>query len=372
MVRVFRFRRWLIYLCALLILAGEVTALGSIMDQGVVTVLADGLSEGEIGSLIENICCIRNKALLQGDFETVRQLYNTDKRNGRYACDHEEKKIKYIQNWSDKQGVEFKYIDSTAVIKWHKKKAEGIWTVNMLVSTEYRYVYEGTEEENIMRIGTYHEIDIEEHEDGWLISREWYTDPFADSLDLEDLKADDIENTILSHEKRGFPVFNERRLAALEYADKYVGAADSGQNGYSYNLEYKNYNNVGGDCANFVSQVLYAGGFKKSGTWNYGKDGSRAWLKSGYLKDFMLYSGRGSLITSGSYSDVLALSYELLPGDMVVYAKKGKSVHVSVVTGADSKGYALVNCHNTDRYRVPWDLGWSNTGIKFYLIRVNY
>jgi hypothetical protein len=249
----------------------------------------------------------------------------------------------------------------------------GSCTVNFLMSTEYWYIYnDAPGVVNVMRIGTYHEMDIEPHEDGWLITREWYTDPFADSLDLEKLKTDDILAKILSHGPRDFPDMNERRTAALEYADKYVGAADSGENNYSYNTEFKNYNNVGGDCANFVSQVLLAGGFKKTGSWNYQKDGSQAWLKSAYLKDFMLHSGRGSLIKSGSYSDVLSLSYELLPGDIVAYYKKGKVVHVSVVTGADSKGYALVNCHNTDRYRVPWDLGWSNSGIRFYFIRVNY
>jgi ABC-type uncharacterized transport system permease subunit len=48
------------------------------------------------------------------------------------------------------------------------------------------------------------------------------------------------------------------------------------------------------------------------------------------------------------------------------------AVHIAVVTGADSKGYALVNCHNADRFKVPWDLGWSDKGITFRLIRVHY
>ena len=90
------------------------------------------------------------------------------------------------------------------------------------------------------------------------------------------------------------------------------------------------------------------------------------------LKDFMLYSGRASLLAYGSYSEVLKASYKLLPGDIVAYWKKGKVVHVAVVTGADSRGYALVNCHNTDRYRVPWDLGWSDSRIRFYLLRAHY
>ena len=140
-----------------------------------------------------------------------------------------------------------------------------------------------------------------------------------------------------------------------------------------YNKKYKNYNGLGGDCANFASQVLYEGGkFKKTGSWNYEKDGSRAWVNAQGFKDYLIYSGRGSLIVHGTYDKVLKLSYKLLPGDIVGYEKKGKVIHVSVVTGADSRGYSLVNCHNTDRFKVPWDLGWSDKGIKFWLIRVNY
>jgi NMD protein affecting ribosome stability and mRNA decay len=86
----------------------------------------------------------------------------------------------------------------------------------------------------------------------------------------------------------------------------------------------------------------------------------------------MINSGRASLIASGSYNKVYKAAYKMLPGDIVAYEKKGKITHISVVTGADSKGYTLVNCHNTDRYHVPWDLGWSDKGIKFYLIRVHF
>ncbi|WP_443662559.1 amidase domain-containing protein, partial [Clostridium sp.] len=30
----------------------------------------------------------------------------------------------------------------------------------------------------------------------------------------------------------------------------------------------------------------------------------------------------------------------------------------------------LVNTHTIDRYRVPWDLGWGDKNINFYLIHV--
>jgi len=90
------------------------------------------------------------------------------------------------------------------------------------------------------------------------------------------------------------------------------------------------------------------------------------------FKSYSLDIVRASLVAQGTYNKVLKASYKLLSGDIVAYEKKGKVVHVSVVIGADSKGYTLVNCHNTDRNRVPWDLGWSDKGIKFWLIHVHY
>ena len=321
---------------------------------------------------IDKLVAVRNGSLLRGDLETIERFYNTKVRNGLYAYDHEVKKTKYLKNWAQKQGVQFISIKSRTQKKWIKADTDRI-TVNFLASTEYRYVYRDRPEvENVMRIGTYHEIVLHQYENVWLISREWYTDPFADALDLENIDMEEERNFILSQKAARSLDINDRRLRAVEYADTYCGAASSGENGYDYNKEYKNYNHVGGDCANFVSQVLYAGGFKKTGTWNYHKDGSRAWLKSQALKDFMLYSGRASLLAYGSYGEVLKASYKLLPGDIVAYWKKGKVVHVAVVTGADSRGYTLVNCHNTDRYRVPWDLGWSDSRIRFYLLRVHY
>ena len=43
------------------------------------------------------------------------------------------------------------------------------------------------------------------------------------------------------------------RIKAVEYAKKYA---------FNYNPDYYNFTNIGGDCTNFVSQCLYAGGIK--------------------------------------------------------------------------------------------------------------
>lgn len=50
------------------------------------------------------------------------------------------------------------------------------------------------------------------------------------------------------------------RDKAIEYATKWA---------YSRNPAYYNFDPVGGDCTNFISQCIYAG----SGVMNYAKDG---------------------------------------------------------------------------------------------------
>ncbi|WP_427340493.1 amidase domain-containing protein [Caloranaerobacter sp. DY30410] len=327
----------------------------------------------EITHEIEKIFNLRSQAILKQDESLLSILYDTSTKYGRWAYEHELRRMKYLHKWADKQGVKFISIKPKTIIRKVREKGQGFY-VNLMVSTEYKYVYKNESSINLFRIGTYHSMDIVKgEEDEWFITREWYTDPFADSLKLDDIKTEEIKTYILSHKPRDLSKISKRRKSAVEYADKYCGAAGSEKTGYRYNNKYINYNSRGGDCANFASQILFEGGkFRKTYTWNYNKGGSKAWVNAHAFKDYMLYSGRASLIAYGSYEKVYKAAYKLLPGDFIAYGKKGKVAHISVVTGADSKGYPLVNCHNTDRYRVPWDLGWSDKSIRFWLVRVHY
>ena len=81
---------------------------------------------------------------------------------------------------------------------------------------------------------------------------------------------------------------------------------------------------------------------KKIHAWNYDKNGATGiWLNADGFKRYMIYSGRASVIAYGSYDKVYKASYKLLPGDFVAYEKKNDITHISVVTGADSRGYSL-------------------------------
>ena len=326
----------------------------------------------ELTAYIEDVIKKRYEAILENNPEYLKPFYHLKSANGINAYDHQVKKIKYLYEWSAKQGVTLTDIDYNVTVRRINHKANGC-AVNFSVFTTYSYAYKDQPDvTNGFKTGSYHSMDISGANDNRIIQREWYTDPFADSLNAN-LKTDSLTTIITAGQPKDFSSLNQRRKDALAYAEKYSGGSLDVSEGFLYNKKYKNYNYSGGDCTNFASQVLYEGGkFKMNGTWGYFKEGTKAWVNANALKDYLLYSGRASTVAYGTYSQVLKASYLLQPGDIIAYCKKGKVAHISVVAGADSKGYTLVNCHNADRFKVPWDLGWNDSGITFRLIHVHY
>lgn len=337
-------------------------------------ILSKTTLDNEWKLFVENIFLTKSKAILNKDLEVIKSLYDTNIKFGQWAYEYEESKSKYINNWANKQGVEFIDIIPNVIIR------KGVTSKNsssfyVMCNTEYKYIYKDSPTEiNSSRIGTYHSLQLSKKDNTWIITKEWYTDPFADSLKLEQIKACDIKEFISSKEKRDLSNIHEKRKSAVLYAKKYCGSAASPDIGFNYNKKYRDFNCEGGDCANFASQILHeGGGFKKTTAWNYEKGSATGpWINADSFNNYMISSGRAYVIAKGSYDNVYKSSFKLLPGDYVAYEKKGDITHISMVTGIDSKGYPLVTCHNTDRNDVPWDLGWSNKGIKFWLVRVGY
>ena len=324
--------------------------------------------------LLQNLFDYRNKARLEQNEEILKELYDTDKKTGLWAYEHEVEKMKYLKNWSSKQGVTFNDIKTKVKIRKVKEKETDLYGIICNVATDYNYSYENEKDvKNIFRIGTEHYLNVKIKDNQYIITKEWYTDPFADSLNLENIKSDDIRSYILAQQKPDIQLTQEQQKA-IDYAHRYCGVSTEEEYEFKFNREYKNFNPDGGDCANFASQIMYESGrFKKNSIWNYNnRDGTKAWVNAQGFKNYILNSGRGSLICKGSYEETYKESYNLRPGDFVAYEKGGRITHVSTVTGMDSKGYPLVTCHNTDRLLVPWDLGWSNKTIRFHLIRVHY
>ena len=325
--------------------------------------------------LLTELFTQRNQAILSFDSNSLRKYYNLNQKPSLYAFENEAKKIKYLGNWSEKQGITFSDIKSKVKLKKIRKKETNIYSTIAVVSTEFHYSYDNDEDKknNMFRLGTYHYLNLKLEDEGFIITKEWYTDPFADSLNLNNLKSEEIK-TYINNKKAPELALTDRVKKAIAYAHKYCGAAANVEEGFNYNNKYTDFNPAGGDCANFASQILFEGGnFRKNNTWNYiDGTGSVAWVNAQGFKNYMLESGRASLIAKGKYQQIYKAAYNLRPGDFVAYEKKGRITHISTVTGLDSKGYPLVTCHNTDRLLVPYDLGWSNPDITFHLIHAHY
>ena len=340
---------------------------------GNILVFADNQYNWE--EVLHSIFQERDNSLLNGNPESLTTMYIQDEQNSHWAYELEIKRAEYLKDWAARQGIQFTNINSNINIKRVRKVGRG-YAFYVVVSSEYMYVYENDPDKiNFFRIGTYHSLDlIPGNTEGWVISREWYLDPFQDSLNQKAFKNDDeVKQFVLSQSERDFTNISAQRMQAVAYADRYAGAASDGQYGYDYNKKYPNYNQRGGDCSNYVSQILHESGFKASGGWTYGKDAaSHLWCNASGLESYLIYSGKASIIAKGTYSQVYKAAYKLVPGDVIAYQEKGDVVHMAFVTGADSKGYPLVNTHTTDRYHVPWDLGWNDSDIKFFLLKVNY
>jgi hypothetical protein len=348
--------------------------LAAIPVQGFST-FAETSESPNFENVISSLFAVRDSCVFLGNTDPLKKVFVTDERNGRWALEYEGARASYLAQWAAKQGVSFRDIHTDIQILRSRAVGRG-YAFYLVASTEYTYAYSDTPDTTTsFRLGSYHSLDLIPGEAAgtWVISREWYDDPFAKSFD-DSLYTPEMTNTITSHTPADHSQLSAARLGAVRYADQYCGKASDGSNGYLYNTEYTDYNALGGNCANFASQVLFeGGGFKKTSRWNYrnGK-GSRAWINAQGFKDFLIYSGRGSLIARGKYADVHQAVFDLLPGDIIAYADRSGITHISVVTDQDSKGCPLVNSHNLDRYRVPWDIGWNAAGYSFYLIRMNY
>ena len=328
----------------------------------------------EFKDLLENLFSQRNAAIVANDTELLKGFYNLNIKVSLWAYESEAKKTQYLINWSEKQAVKFKDIESIVKIRKVAEKEPDLYGVICDVATDFNYYYTDSPDIiNHFRLGTNHYLNLKKVDDKYIITKEWYTDPFADSLDLNNIKSEEMKEFILNQKAPSFTP-TERLEKAIEYAHMYCGVSEDENLTFKYNSKYKDHNPDGGDCANFASQILFeSGAFKKNSAWNYcGKEGTKAWLNAQGFKNYMVNSGRASYIAKGSYQQIYREAFNMRPGDFVAYEKKGRITHVSTVTGFDSKGYPLVTCHNTNRLLVPYDLGWSNDNIKFHLIHVHY
>lgn len=327
----------------------------------------------EVGKEIEDVLedCFRQRdaALVTGNSSYIRGQFDTSSTYGKWSYEHELGRIKYIKEWSNARKVKFKDCESKLKI-FSIRPGKNSVRVYMSVRTKLSYVYTDKPWDlNEFCLGTRHTINLVNKQGTWYVTVDWYSDPLEDSGVAGTFMSTSEQNT----EVLAYAAGRYNRAKAVEYADRYCGALWDREDGYKYNTKYRNYADLGGDCANFASQVLAdksAGNLRMDGTWLYKRgSASRAWVNASSFTRYIMYSGKGRLIARGKYNKVAGLTKNLSPGDIVAYERKGDIVHVSVVTAKDSNGMLLVNSHTNDRYHVPWDLGWDST-VSFWLLKI--
>lgn len=136
------------------------------------------------------------------------------------------------------------------------------------------------------------------------------------------------------------------RQDAVNYANRWA---------LSRNPAYYDYSNIGGDCTNFASQVLYAGtgvmNYNRENGWYYinANDKSPSWTGVNFFYDFIVNNDG-----LGPFGEETSLS-GLLPGDFIQLGDiMGNFYHTLVITDIVRLGRRrvyYVAAHSMDAYR---------------------
>ena len=129
------------------------------------------------------------------------------------------------------------------------------------------------------------------------------------------------------------------RQKAIEYAHKWA---------YKRNPEYYNFDAIGGDCTNFVSQCIYEGSsimnYNKLYGWYYNNanDKSPSWTGVQFLYNFL--TKNKEIGPFGEISDKVDI------GDIIQLSFDGKTfTHSLIVTGIEASNIFIAS-HTLDSY----------------------
>lgn len=131
--------------------------------------------------------------------------------------------------------------------------------------------------------------------------------------------------------------------ATLEYARRWA---------YERNPAYYDFHGIGGDCTNFISQCIYAGGAVMNTTpdtgWYYFslQDRAPAWTGVEFFYYFMTNNE-----SVGPFGINIPIG-EVEVGDIIQLGKDGKYYHNLLVVNMED-GMPYVAAHSKDVYNIP-------------------
>jgi len=161
-------------------------------------------------------------------------------------------------------------------------------------------------------------------------------------------------------DSRGVKVYSFNYGAMLSYAARYNGACVTSVQ--PRNPAYENFDHLGGDCTNYVSQIIHAGGAPMDDTgsyqWYYYDSYHRCcWTTVGDLYDYLIHNDyigpQGADITNaGSF-------YAAGRGDLIQLKFSGSSYYVHslwiISHEIGTTSCTRIACHTSDRWNEPLD-----------------
>ena len=159
-----------------------------------------------------------------------------------------------------------------------------------------------------------------------------------------------------------------QRQNAVNYAHQWA---------FSRNPKYLDFANLGGDCTNFISQCLLAGGapmdYRHTYGWYYNSadDRAPAWTSAHYLHQYLLRKDR----KKGVYADEIPLS-ELEIGDITQITFDGiRYTHSQIVVAVGypvTLEHILIATHDEDSDYRPLQSYTLAKKFRFLRIGINY
>lgn len=345
-------------------------------------------------SFLNNLYTTRNNSFTSGNVEELYKFYDTSQSFSSYSLKHEFKRIAYLRDWANERNISLKNIESTPKIRSLKMKDN---TYNLTLNEEYKFDYSYnniSDKINGFGVSLIHNLELKAFGDSFIVTKDYYQDCFESGLKNYNFNLTEkfIPLTKFKTYNLNFSIDtnfenseNYNRKAAVDYANKYSGISFVNNSNNNYNSNYYIYTAGSGNSTNFISQclgdVVEGGGMHQDKEWSYkyneskGVMASTTWVTSEKFLNYLLSTNKASIAFSGSFDNLLNdmknSNTKIKVGDLVIYKQGDHIEHSAIITDFDSSGYPLVNSNSIDKYKVPFDLGWSNDTCEFYIVSPN-
>lgn len=271
----------------------------------------------------------------------------------------EEKRSSCIAAMEERMGIEITDAETTVLLR--EVTEDGTQTTLKLYEWTF-FDYLDPEGDGVTTdvsgYGVDHTVVLEQDAFGYRIVSDTYDEGDLTGMQSTDYIEEEVTveaGSLQEQQYTAYPAGYDPAKAAA-YADKYVKEGISGTVDESaYNLtDYISMNGRGGDCTNYASQCIHAGGMQMDDTWFYKSASffSSAWSTAS--ENYAYMSGKGKAVDNPTSSDIFL-------GCPVYYQSSDHIVHTTICVGKNSAGVPIIDSHNNDYYHVRWNYWGDST-----------